>query len=123
MPRVATKLAVNKGGCYFARKRIPEDVQADYKRLYGIRAEARFTAPQGTPTVLARAKHREWLTEIEARIQNIRAEHNGEGQMLTPKDARALAGEWYLWFVGKYEDDPGDPVGCVRRGIRTPFSG
>jgi hypothetical protein len=23
----------------------------------------------------------------------------------------ALAGEWYLWFVGKYEDDPGDPVG------------
>jgi predicted ATPase len=39
------------------------------------------------PLTLAIAKHREWLSEIEARIANIRAERRGEGQMLT----RALA--------------------------------
>ena len=43
--------------------------------------------------------HREWLSEIEARIANIRAERKGEGQTLTPQGARALAGEWYKWFA------------------------
>ena len=49
----------------------------------------------------ARAKHRDWLNEIEARIANIRAERKGEGRTLTPQGARALAGEWYKWFVAQ----------------------
>ena len=52
--------------------------------------------------MLARAKHREWLSEIESRVANIRAEKKGEGRLLTPKDARALAGEWYHWFTERH---------------------
>ena len=49
----------------------------------------------------ARALHRDWLNDIEARIANIRAERKGEGHTLTPQGARALAGEWYSWFVAQ----------------------
>lgn len=49
----------------------------------------------------ARSEHREWLSLIESRIANIRAERTGGGQMLTPRAARALAAEWYRWFVAK----------------------
>src|SRR6476660_2942739 len=102
MPRVATKLNPTKGGGFTARKRIPEDAQADYERLHGVRWEARLNIAPGTPVLLARAKHREWLSEIESRIANIRAEKKGEGRLLTPKDARALAGEWYQWYTERY---------------------
>jgi integrase len=54
------------------------------------------------PTIKARAKHRDWLNEIDARIANIRAEQNGEGRTLTSVQARALAGEWYNWFTAKH---------------------
>jgi hypothetical protein len=102
MPRVATKLAPTSSGGFLARKRIPKDVQEEYARLYGVQWEARFKAPPGAPITVARAKHREWLTEIESRIANLRAHRNGGGQSLTPKDARALAGEWYGWFVERH---------------------
>jgi hypothetical protein len=102
MPRVATKITPTKSGGFTARKRIPEDVQADYERLYGVRWEAQLSIAPGTPVIQARAQHREWLTEIENRIANVRAERKGEGRLLTPKDARALAGEWYHWFVEKH---------------------
>jgi integrase len=102
MPRVATKLSPTKGGGFTARKRIPEDVQADYERLYGVRWEARLGIAAGTPVVLARAKHREWLSEIESRVANIRAERKGDGRSLTPKDARALSGDWYRWFTERH---------------------
>jgi hypothetical protein len=102
MARVATKLTPTKGGGFTARKRIPEDVQADYLERYGVRWEARLSLDPGTPILLARAKHREWLSEIESRVANIRAEKKGEGRLLTPKDARALAGEWYRWFTERH---------------------
>jgi hypothetical protein len=106
MPRVATKLTPAKTGGFVARKRIPEDAQEEYARLYGVQWEARFRAPAGIPITLARAKHREWLTEIENRVANIRAQRNGEGVSLTPKDARALAGEWYGWFLERQRARP-----------------
>jgi integrase len=102
MPRVASKLAPTKAGGFAARKRIPEDVQDDHERLYGVRWEARLNIAPGTPIVQARALHREWLTEIESRIANIRAAQKGEGRLLMPKDARALAGEWYHWFTERH---------------------
>jgi integrase len=106
MPRVATKLTPTKGGGFVARKRIPEDAQEEYARLYGVQWEARFRAPSGTPIMLARAKHRDWLTEIESRIANIRARRNGQGLSLSPKDARALAGEWYGWYLERQRSRP-----------------
>ena len=62
MPRVATKLTPTKGGGFTARKRIPEDVQDDYERLYDVRWEARLTIDPGTPMRCWRVpEHREWL--------------------------------------------------------------
>src|SRR5262245_25328701 len=105
MPRVATKLMQAADGGWIARKRIPEDAQGAYQKLYGVRWEARFHC-EAMPAVAARAKHRDWLNEVEARINNIRAERKGEGITLTDKQARALSGEWYHWFVAKHLEDP-----------------
>lgn len=103
MPKVATKLAPAARGGFTARKVIPADVREDYAKLYGQRIEERLNTG-AVPINLARAKHREWSSEIEARIANIRAGRKGEGQTLTPKDARALAGQWYGWFVAREAD-------------------
>jgi hypothetical protein len=79
---------------------IPFDVRSEYAKLYGQRTEERLNT--GLMNVqLARAKHRVWASEIEARIANIRATRNGDGRSLTPKEARALAGEWYEWFIAR----------------------
>jgi integrase len=79
---------------------IPFDVRNEYAKLYGPRTEERLNI--GPSEIgIARAKHREWSSEIEARIANIRAERKGEGRALTPKEARALAGEWYEWFTAR----------------------
>jgi integrase len=100
MPRIATKLAPAAKGGFIARKVIPFDVREEYAKLYGQRTEERLnTGPM--PVSLARAKHREWTTEIEARIANIRATRKGENRALTPPEARGLAGEWYHWFTAR----------------------
>jgi integrase len=102
MSRVAsTKLTTNKSGGWTARKRIPADVQDDYARLFGVRWEERFTS-EAVPCTLAKAKHREWETTVETRIENIRAEKRGGGRTLTPMQARALSGEWYEWFTARH---------------------
>jgi integrase len=110
MPRVETKLTPTADGGFTARKRIPADVREDYGRLYGKGSpqwEAWFNSGP-TPVGIARAKHREWLSDVEARIANIRAERNGEGRTLSPMQARALAGEWYLWWTTRHLAKPTD---------------
>jgi integrase len=102
MPRVATKLTPRKDGSWFARKRIPTDVREAYGKLFGAGWEVRFHCDP-MAVGLARARHRDWLNEIEARVTNIRADRNGEGRTLTPMQARGLAGEWYGWFTAKHE--------------------
>jgi hypothetical protein len=101
LPKVAIQLKPAPRGGYVARKSIPRDVAEDYGRLFGkgpAQWEAWFNS--GPVNLLqARAKHREWSSLIEARITNVRAERKGEGRTLTPQGARALAGEWYTWFV------------------------
>src|SRR6516225_6211027 len=101
MPRVATKLTPTSSGGWFARKRVPEDVRHAYAKLYGVQWEARLVL-EPMSAVKARAKHRDWLNEIDARIANIRAEQNGEGRTMTSMQVRALAGEWYNWFTAKH---------------------
>lgn len=110
MARVETKLTPTADGGFTARKRIPADVREEYGRLFGKgkpQWEAWFNSGP-TPVGLARAKHREWLSDIEARIANIRAERNGEGRTLSPMQARALAGEWYLWWTTRHLAKPTD---------------
>jgi integrase len=101
VPKVATQLTPAPRGGFVARKSIPRDVAEAYGKLFGRgkpQWEAWFNSgPMGVQQ--ARAAHREWSSLIEARIANLRAERKGEGQILTPLEARALAGEWYSWFV------------------------
>jgi hypothetical protein len=71
----------------------------------------RFHADAGTPLGEAKRALNDWLAEIEGRIKAIRDATAGKGCSLTHRQALVLAGEWYLWFVGRHEDDPGDPEG------------
>ena len=104
-----TALTRNKSGEYVARKGIPKDVRREYERLYGTGWEARLTLPAHLTEAQAKAKHGEWLADIETRIETLRAVAKGKGQPLTQMQAHALAGRWYRWFTKQYEDNPGDP--------------
>lgn len=97
MPRGDRKLTPRADGGWTARKRIPHDV----REAFDGRWEERFQCG-AMPTVLARAKHREWLSEIDARISNARAAKRGAGLMLTPMGAAGLCGDWYHWFVARH---------------------
>jgi hypothetical protein len=94
-----------KTGGYAARKVIPKDVREDYAALYGMGWEEKLSLAAGTPPHEARAQYGEWLSEIETRIGALRAAKNGERQPLTRRNAHALAGEWYRWFLVRQEGD------------------
>ena len=96
------KLRQNSNGKFVARKRLPDDVREEYGRLYGAHFEAKFTVPANFGAHVAKQKFREWDAEVTARIGAIRAVRNGEGMTLTRPQARALAGEWYVWFVARH---------------------
>lgn len=99
----------SKSGSYYARKGIPKAVSAEYKRRYGAGWEAKFFLPAKTPLPEAKARHQEWLAEVETQIAALRAAARGEGQSLSQRQAYALAGEWYVWFVRRHEENPGTP--------------
>jgi integrase len=89
-------------GNFSARKRLPEDVRVEYGRRYGQRVEAKFFSPASKGVTHAKQMFRDWETEVAGRIAAIRAERTGEGVALTPQQARALAGEWYSWFIARH---------------------
>ena len=96
------KLHQDSKGAYSARKRLPDDVREVYGRRYGARHEAKFFAPAGMKPQAAKQLFNEWLAETEGQIAAIRAERTGEGIALTARQARALAGEWYEWFIARH---------------------
>lgn len=104
-------VALNRAadGRWFARKAIPADVREEYARLYGVSREAHLKLPADTSRHEAKTRLGEWEAEVETQIATLRAKKNGEGQPLTKLNAIALAGRWYTWLVGQYEDDPGPP--------------
>ena len=89
-------------GNFSARKRLPDNVREEYGRRYGQRPEAKFFASASKGVSQAKQMFRDWETEVAGRIAAIRAERTGEGIALTPQQARALAGEWYDWFVARH---------------------
>jgi len=95
-------LTQDSNGNYKARKRLPRDVRVEYGRLYGPRLEAKFSRKADTKPHVARREFHEWLSDVESKIANIRAQRNGEGQSLTRQQARGLAGEWYDWFIAQH---------------------
>jgi hypothetical protein len=100
-------LNLSATGATKSRKAIPKDVRADYKRLYGVSHEAILIVPAGTSKAQAKALHGQWLAEVETRIERIRAVAKGTGQPLTIRNAMALSGRWYEWFLARHDDDPG----------------
>ena len=92
----------DKNNNYVARKRLPDDVREEYGRLYGRRLEEKFHRRADTDPAVARREFHEWSAHVEAKISNIRAQRLGEGISLTRQQARALAGEWYDWFVAQH---------------------
>ena len=97
-------------GSYSARKRLPDDVREEYGRLYGPRFEAKFSAPASVGRHAAAQRFRAWEAEVVQRIETIRKVLRGEGIDLDRRQAVALAGEWYKWFVARHEEEEGDPV-------------
>ena len=94
-------LRQDTNGNFRARKRLPDDVREEYGQRYGQRREAKFFAFAKSGTAAARQLFRDWEAEVNGRIAAIRAERTGEGIALTPRQARALAGEWYEWFIAR----------------------
>ena len=89
-------------GQHVARKRLPDDVREEYGTLFGQSFEAKFYAPASTKRREAERLFHEWLADVDARIANILAQRRGEGTALTRQQARALAGEWYDWFLSRH---------------------
>src|SRR5262245_4390028 len=112
---VAQKMSLKMTGLrrtnsgYRARKIIPADARTEYKRLFGIGRELKFSLPAKTLLPEAKAKFSEWLSEVEARIEAIRARNRGEAQGLTNKEAAGLVGRWYEWYVKPRESSTGEP--------------
>lgn len=75
-------LSFSKSGGYVARKGIPKDVRGDYSKLYGVGWEERFTLSGEFSRAVAKAKHGEWLAEIETRIEKLRAHRTGAASLL-----------------------------------------
>jgi integrase len=94
-------------GAFKGRIYIPNDVKDDYQALYGVRSEELFHAPADCPASRAKVLHSEWEARIKTQIEALRAKQRGEGHDLTQRQARALAGDWYRWFVGQHEENPG----------------
>ena len=89
-------------GNFSARKRLPKDVREEYGERYGQRFEAKFFAAASKGAAEARRLFRDWETEVDARIEALRAQRTGQGVSLTTRQARALAGEWYEWFLTRH---------------------
>jgi hypothetical protein len=64
--------------------------------------EAKFFASAGTKSHVAKQHFGDWLAEVEGRIAAIRAQRKGDGITLPPQQTRALAGEWYDWFIARH---------------------
>lgn len=103
-----TSLRRAKNGDWFARKRIPHDVRSAYESAHGKRQEERFRLSASLSQGAAAQAFRDWDAEVSSRIERLRAKARGEGEpTLTPRQAHALAGAWYAWFIAEHEEDPG----------------
>ena len=72
--------------------------------------EELFKRPGSTSPSAARVAWAEWCAEIDTRVAALRAAAKGEGRPLTLRNAQALAGKWYSWFLGQHENDTSRPA-------------
>ena len=105
MASLMVALRGSKTNGFTARKAIPADVRNEYARLYRVAWEEKLRIAAGTSLHDAKAQCAEWISEIENRIATLRAVAAGDGQPLNKRNAFALAGKWYGWFLAQHEDD------------------
>lgn len=94
-------------GDWFARKVIPANLRQAYAVAHGVSREARFRMPGSASEGEAKRAYGEWLADVEGRVAALRATANGTPITLSQRDLYALADQWYLWFVGQHEMEPG----------------
>jgi integrase len=109
MAVVMTALRRSKTGAFVARKVIPKDIRIEYAARYGMAWEEKFYLAPTVSDHEAKARFGGWLADIETRIGQLRAAKEAGTQPLSRRNAYALAGRWYAWFVAYHEKD-----------IRTP---
>jgi integrase len=107
IPMTGLRRAAN--GDWFSRKAIPEDVREAYQLAHRVSREERFRRPGSLPQARAVAELRDWDAMVSGRIDMLRAAREGRGRDLTQREAHFLAGEWWHWFVGQHEAEPGEP--------------
>lgn len=90
-----------RNGSWTARKAIPEELRARHAERFGQRHEVVLRLHASTPEGEARAKFAAWLAEVEARMQNLRAELRGTGRTLDVREARRLGAQWFESFIRK----------------------
>jgi integrase len=86
-----------KTGVYYFRRVVPEALRAAVGKV-----EERVSLRTKDPRE-ASVRHPEVAARVAVQWEALRS----EPESLTLKEASALAGLWYRWFVPKYEDDPG----------------
>src|SRR5688572_19699678 len=96
-------------GDWLSRKAIPIDVREAYQAAHGLSREEPFRRDASLPVERAKQELREWEAMIAGHVNGLWAARDGEGQSLSQREAHALAGEWYLWFVAQHEYEPGTP--------------
>jgi hypothetical protein len=67
----------------------------------------KLSLPASVSAPDAKGRFTAWLSEVETKIESLRASRTGEAQGLTHKNARALSGAWYKWFTARHESEPG----------------
>jgi integrase len=100
-----------KTGDWVSRKVIPADVKDAYQRAHGVRSEALFRAPGNLSPGEAKRLYGDWIGEVESRVETLRGAKKGLGRSLSQKEAHGLSGEWHHWFMGRHEENPGEPEG------------
>ena len=92
-------------GNFSARKRLPEDVREEYGEPTGNCFEAKFSAAASKGARLRRGVCFATGRQRSMHVSKPSA-HSAPARALslTPRQARALAGEWYEWFVARHPD-------------------
>ena len=101
-------------GTYTARIKIPADLRVVYAEKFGLQWSIKKTWPKTLTQAEADAACEKWVREVTAGFDALRAATAGRLQTLDYREVYGLVGQWYREFVGKYENNPGDPEGWQR---------
>jgi hypothetical protein len=112
-PLRMTTLRRAKNGAWIARKALPLEIRAAYRKAYGQGYEVKASWPASLPPAEAKSQFAAWLAETEARIKRIRRTA-GLTQDVSDRQLRALSADIYRELVANHESNPGDAEGWLQ---------